>query len=579
MEEQISSPPAHSTIIPPAPRDFQAIMEERIPPAPAGSRIRTPTLRDLMAVIFRHKALIVLSFLGIFLGVVVVTYILPKQYETHIKIMVNRERSDPVVTSSSNAPTLITQDVTQEDLNSEVELLKSCDLLEKVVVTCRLYNLERDSILDKVLGLFASSEEVATAQGLRIPRAVRSLEKKLEVEPVAKSKMIDVRYHSQDPQMAARVLETLSALYLEKHLAVHRPPGALDFFEHQAGQYQKSMATAEQQLAQFARDEGVVSIDLEKDITLHQISESEAQLRLTRADQAAAEQRIHSLKSQLATTPARVTTLVRTADNPQLLEQMQSTLLNLKLKRTELLTKFEPSYGLVQEVDQQIAQTREALAQAEENSMRDETTDLDRTHAWLQEELARARAELATLKARSGKFAADVEAYRESARQLSAKEIAHEDLAREAKTAEENYLLYLRKQEEARISNELDRKRIVNAAIAEAATVPAFPSSPNWLLNLALGLGLAFMTSLGLAFAADYMDATFRTPDEVESFLGIPVLAAIPRSSQSRIRSGRARNLPVIKPRLRYRERESAQQPGSVGFSAESSQQPSPQEE
>jgi uncharacterized protein involved in exopolysaccharide biosynthesis len=531
MDEPISSPPAaRGTILPPAQNDFMSMEENRPPPVLVGSRMRTPTLRDFMMVIFRHKGMIIFSFLAIFLGVALGTYLLPKQYEAHIKILVKRERADPVVTSSSNAPTLITQDVTQEDLNSEVELLKSRDLLEKVVVACGLHNQQSASILDKVLGWFVSPKEEAADKALRIPRAVRSLEKKLSVEPIAKSKMIEVGYQAHDPQLAARVLETLSTLYLEKHLAVHRPPGALDFFEQQTGQYQKGLASAEQQLDQFARDEGVVSIDLEKDIILRKVSEFESQLRKTQADQAAAEQRVRSLQSQLAATPARVTTLMQTSDNPQLLQQMQSTLLSLQLKRTELLTKFEPGYRLVQEVDQQIAQTREALAQAEKKATREETTDLDKTHAWLEEELARTSAELATLKARSTKTAADVEAYRESARQLSRKEVTHQDLARAAKTAEENYLLYLRKQEESRISDALDRKRIVNATIAEAATVPAFPSSPNRPLNLALGLILAFLTSLGLAFAADYMDATFRTPDEVESFLRMPVLASIPRS-------------------------------------------------
>ena len=56
--------------------------------------------------------------------------------------------------------------------------------------------------------------------------------------------------------------------------------------------------------------------------------------------------------------PSRLTTQVRTADNPQLMEQLKSTLLNLQLKRTELLQKFDPSYRLVQEVDTEIKQTQ-----------------------------------------------------------------------------------------------------------------------------------------------------------------------------------------------------------------------------
>ena len=57
-----------------------------------------------------------------------------------------------------------------------------------------------------------------------------------------------------------------------------------------------------------------------------------------------------------------MTTVVRNSDNPQLLQQLKSTLLNLQLKRTELLTKYEPTYRLVQEVDQQIADAKNAIS-------------------------------------------------------------------------------------------------------------------------------------------------------------------------------------------------------------------------
>jgi uncharacterized protein involved in exopolysaccharide biosynthesis len=495
-----------------------------------GTRIpmRSPTMRDIVAVLFRHKSLIIASFLAVFLGVIIGTSLLPKQYEAHMKILVKRERADPVVTPAPNAQEFIARDVTQEGINSEVELIKSRDLLENVVIACGLHTVQTDSPLDKLMNLFEPPATVNSA-GMRIPRAVQALDKRLEVEPIAKSQMIDVTYTAPDPQLAAKVLQTLSTLYLEKHLLVHRPPGALDFFQQQAGQYHDGLASAEQQLASFSRDQGVVSIDLEKDITLRKLSDFEAELRESRAAQAAAQQRVRSLEAQLAATPARVITSVRTSDNPYLI-QMRGTLLSLELKRTELLTKFQPGYRLVQEVEQQIAQTRDALAQAEKNTLRDETTDLDKTHGLLEEELAKARAELATLQGRSAEIEKSVAAYQDRARQISRKEIAHQDLVRQAKMAEDNYLLYLRKQEEARISDALDRKRILNVAIAEEATVPAIPSSPKWGLNLLLGLILAFLTSLGLGFAADYMNATFRTPDEVEGFLGMPVLASVPRN-------------------------------------------------
>jgi uncharacterized protein involved in exopolysaccharide biosynthesis len=528
MEEQNPQALSPAGMRSPALRDVVSL--EQMPQAIHRVPVRPPTLRDLLTVIFRHRTLIGASFLVILAGVVVGTWLLPKKYEAEMKILVKRERVEPLMTPDRDTQSLMLRDITPEDINSEVELIRGRDLLEKVVVACGLHELEGSPSAGGNADDNSSKAGAKAGQDLRIPQAVLALEKDLRVDVIAKSKMIEVRYAARDPQVAAKVLQTLSSLYLEKHLAVHRPPGALGFLQQQTDQYKKGLAAAEQQLAEFSRKKGVVSIEIEKDLALRKLSEFETQLRDTQTAEAAVEQRIKSLETQAKARPERIVTQVKNSSDPVLIQQLKATLLGLELKRTELLTKYEPSYRAVQEVDAQIEQARSAVAQAEKDVLRDETTDLDRTRQWLDEELARARAESATLRARATEIAKVVEAYRESARQIGNKEMEHQDLVRSAKTAEENYLLYLRKQEEARISDELDRKRIVNVAIAEAATVPALPSSPHWGLNLILGLALALVASLGLAFWVDYIDPSFRTPDEVEGYLGLPVLAATPRA-------------------------------------------------
>ncbi len=96
------------------------------------------------------------------------------------------------------------------------------------------------------------------------------------------------------------------------------------------------------------------------------------------------------------------------------------------------------------------------------------------------------------------------------------------------KADEENYLLYLRKEEEARISDALDRQRFSNVVVAEPATVPLKPQSRG-LLILVFGGVFAVLVSVVLALIADRWDPSFRTPHEVEAFLGTPVLAALPK--------------------------------------------------
>ena len=62
---------------------------------------RSHSLRDLAAILFRHNRLMALAFAGILTGAVVVAVLQSNQYQAHMKILVKRERVDPVVTPVS----------------------------------------------------------------------------------------------------------------------------------------------------------------------------------------------------------------------------------------------------------------------------------------------------------------------------------------------------------------------------------------------------------------------------------------------------------------------------------------------
>jgi uncharacterized protein involved in exopolysaccharide biosynthesis len=243
------------------------------------------------------------------------------------------------------------------------------------------------------------------------------------------------------------------------------------------------------------------------------------------------EQRVHALQVELQTVKPRVTTVVRNSDNPQLLEQLKSTLLNLQLKRTELLTKYEPTYRLVQEVDQQIADAKSAIAAEESKPIRDESSDQNPDYQWVQAELTKAQADLSGLKARAAAAASVAAKYHVQAQSLDQSMVTQQNLLQDAKTQEDNYLLYEHKREEARISNALDQGGILNVALAEQPVVPALPKRSPLSVAL-LTLLLAGTFSLSTAFVLDFMDPTFRTPDELAAYLGVPVLAALPRGGE-----------------------------------------------
>ena len=495
-------------------------------------RSHAPVLRELVAIGFRQRRLLVVCFCAVLLGAIIVALLQHDRYSSEMKIMVKRERVDPVVTPEATSQPQFAPEVTEEELNSEVELLKTRDLLEKVVRECGLQD-QGVSAWSKILARFGTHtvSERTPRTDPQVPRAVNSLQKKLSVEVMKKTNLILVSYESSDPVFAARVLNILADLYLQKHLDVHRPSGALDFFHQETQRYRKGLAEAQARLVEFNRNANVISSQFEKEAALQKFTEFESNRRQTEGAIAETQQHISILEKQLTSIPIRMVTQVRKLDDAALLSQLRTNLVSLELKRTELLQKFAPTYRPVQELDAQIAQSRAALAEADKLQLHEETTDRDPVHLMISSEMVKAKAELAGLQARAEATAQSVQKYRENARSLESKEIAQSDLLRTVKAEEERYLLYLRKEDEARISDTLDRRRIINVAVAEAATVPAFPSNHR-TMTLLVGVLLAATLSFGMAWISEFLDPTFRTPDEVRAFLNVAVLAALPADGE-----------------------------------------------
>ena len=74
-----------------------------------------------------------------------------------------------------------------------------------------------------------------------------------------------------------------------------------------------------------------------------------------------------------------------------------------------------------------------------------------------------------------------------------------------------------------------DIMKIENVSVIDRAIVPDTPFKPRPFLNMAIGTVLGAMLALGLVFLLEYLDNTIKTPDDVQSHLGLPILGGIPR--------------------------------------------------
>jgi uncharacterized protein involved in exopolysaccharide biosynthesis len=503
--------------------------------------LKTAEISHITAVLFRRKWLMLITFLLVFGGVTAGTLLMPKQYETHLKILVKNERADMVVTADSNSGSGYHGEVSETQINTEIELLNSENLLQQVVIKCGLERLEHS-------GASPESERLPVA----IEKAVLRLQRDLKISPVRKADIIQIDYSAGEPRQAATVLRQLAESYLEAHLKVHATPGTYEFFTSQAARYQNELEEAETKLADFRRQNNIVMLAQQKEEMLQKAADAESALL-----QAEAAIREYTYKSadtrkQLAAASPRVVTQSRTATNQYSVEHLSSMLAELQNRRTQLLAKFRPDDRLVQEADQEISDTQAGLEKAMKLTGLEQSTDVNPVHQTLEIEMAKEQAELAGVEARRGTLAQQAQSYRQQLMKLGNATAEYDDLARNQKAAEENYLLYTKKTEEARIAESLDQQKIANVAIAETPTEPHLPSKPKVPLNLVLGLVLAGFLSLGIAVSTEYfreplrphvdmqtgMSAAFggqhlldtvENPSDLEELTGLTVLATTHR--------------------------------------------------
>jgi uncharacterized protein involved in exopolysaccharide biosynthesis len=488
------------------------------------------SVRDVASVIFRHKLLLCVTFLAVALGTAAITFLMPNEYESRMKILVKNTRSDVPITPEQTVGSTgnyFENDVSENQINSEIELLTSEDLLKRVVTECALYG--GGSSLSSKLGL----KEAPRSEAIQVEEAARHLAKDLVITPVKKANIIEVKYASRSPEKAAAVLRKLGDLYLEKHVKLHRPPGTYDFFKTQADQSERQLQESEKRLSSFQQSMNVVSLTQQKDQTVQKLTEAKSKLLETETFLREVSDRIAKVQQQLETLAPRVVTQSRALPNQYSAERLNTLIVELQNRRTQLLTKFRSDDRLVKEIDQQLKNTRAALDKASKETATEQSTDLNPLRQTLEAELSRGRVDQAGAAGRHEMLIRQVKDYETQLSRLEGITAEYEDLARQKKESGENYQLYKKKSEEARITDELDQSKITNVSVAEAPVQSLLPVKPNRPLNLILGIFLGVLLSLGSVVVAEFLRDTVLTPRELELLTGQRVLASLPNTGRA----------------------------------------------
>jgi uncharacterized protein involved in exopolysaccharide biosynthesis len=491
------------------------------------------SVRTAIETCIRRKRLLLAVFLLCMAATVAAIYLLPPRYQATMSILVQNARETPLVSSEPDKVVQITPSVTEEQVNSEMELLHSRDLLTQVI--------------DKMQG--SSMQGSGRMNPEQKEKALRALSRALVVSVVRNSNVLTVSYTDSSPDKAQGVLHLVADAYLAKHLTLSHPSGTFGFFKAQADQAHKLLTDAQEQLSGLKAREGLTSLDDEKAALFKQINLDDADLTQLQGmiqENAGLAGAAHAEMSSIS---PRIPTQVRTVPNQYSVEQLNTMLAQLTNQRIGLLAKFNPGDRLVKEVDDEIANVRKNLAAVEGTAEQEKTTDVNPVSQELEQTWAKSRVSLKGLEAHESVLAAEKTQLQNQLSALEKQTADYDALQSQVTEDQRNYDLYAEKRDQAQVDEAMDRERFLNVAIADPPSASMVAIQPRPKLYLALGLMTAFLLSISSSLLAEMSRDTFYTPAELEKALGLPTLATVPRKG---IRSPASRSQASLSARASF---------------------------
>lgn len=536
----VSTPDAGSLALDPEP---VAKEEEGIPEG---------SLRYCLYVLFRHKRKALLFCLGMLLPLTLHTILSPSVYRSDAKLLVKVGREnvtlDPTVTTGRVMDLPRTR---QSEVNSEVEILQSRDLIEKVVDSIGIDEFltgkrtgedagldEKGSFIDSIKAWKRSILEVfgwsrapgeldKRQQAMIREEIVRAIFEKLDISTSKESNIISISYEASSPVVAHDVVSKLITFYLDKHISVHRTPGSYEFFIQQTEQLERSLAKTAAELRDLKNRTGAVSIDEQRRIILGWLAALRQELEQTEAAKAASRAKLENQRELMAKLPETIVTEKTSGLPNPAADKMRERLFELQLKEQDLTSKFTENSLPVQEIRRQISEAR-ALLLKEERTRTETKQGLNTTYQQLQMSLVNEEANMSSLEAKARALQNQVSRAESELKNLNESEILISQLQREMNIQEELYRKNADSLEQARIDQSLEMGKISNISVVEPATYPVRPIGSNRMLKLLTGFLLALFAGVALAFLAEYLDHTLKNPEEIERKLKLRSLVTIP---------------------------------------------------
>ncbi|MCA1962266.1 MAG: hypothetical protein LDL33_15920 [Desulfomonile sp.] len=471
------------------------------------------SLRDTLNALFRRIYILVILVILLPIGTLVGTYWVSPVYESGGKVLIRGKEQSPNVVKVPQAgfSPMVNLDVDESDLNSEMELLLSLDLWTQTVNKLGLPYFEQTErwsplsplvdlkdMIKETLGLTDPSQTKAVKEAEKVQQTAIAMRKRCKVDPLPKSRVLDITFRYDDPVKTRHILTTLLDIYIPYRTKIYSVRGAIGFFGKEVDTHRAAYDKALADLMAFKKkwEIFIPEKQIEEEIGLvRQIDDTLIKLD---ADIKQVENMLKELDRNTIPTGQ-----LASFQNP-VISVMAAQLLRASERNLQVCQNFgegtrdyEESKALVNDLTTKF---RDALRGELANMIsKREVMETSR-----KEKLARL-----TL----------IEQRTQEAGQL--------ELA--VAVAKERYLKYLSKVEDVRIDELVEAGHVHNVRIVSQPYLPARPIFPQRGLMVAGAFVFAFPLGIGLIMMANLFDRTFNTPQEVENATGFQVLASLKR--------------------------------------------------
>jgi polysaccharide biosynthesis transport protein len=399
------------------------------------------------------------------------------------------------------------------DLATQARILQSNSLALRIIRQLQLD--QKLQFKGLTANLAAPDNDASFAEPLKITnksetQLVKKFKDNLNVMIIPTTRVLDIRFSSPDPRLAADVVNTLVNTYVEQNLksSFESTNQAAQWLSKQLSDLQVKVEISEERLARYQKEHGMLGTDEKQNIITSKLDELNKALTDAEADRIQ-KQAIYELT--LSGDPEAVSTVSQNA----FLQSLRAQQADLKNQLAQATVQLGAEYPKVVELKNRMQQV-DGTIEAELK------TTVSRIHNDYVGALGREKMQRQAL-----------ERQKEDANQLNQDAIEYNLLKRDADSNRQLYESLMQRLKEASLSAGLSS---TNVHIVDLASPPLTPFAPDIPRNLGIGFLIGLTTGVALAFVLEAGDNTVRTSEQAEAIASLPSLALVPIAKDKLLR-------------------------------------------